>query len=428
MNLTIRKICMLIGIFFSIIFTIQTQAADMPPNPLEKEGYFLDFADEFDGNTLDSSKWISYYLPHWCQNVNTAKANYRFEDGCLVEYIDKDQKPWCPQLDGDIISSAIMSFDKSWIHNFSGTTMNHDRKTWYGYTTRYGYFEIRAKLADCGGGGHQAWWLVGMQQDTNNWDASTQTGEIDIIENFFTDTSVWRSAAFGWNDSSFSSSWVQQEYSLTSGSLTEEFHIYALEWTPYCLKFYFDNQLVNVIADSPDYEMGAILNIYANTGYEPSNDVWPKEWFIDYYRVWKPIEQSSSSITDKYLIKNRATGDFVYIDPFERYVQCAPLSQIDMDFATWYIEEAENGYVWIQNAATDEYLHVDNQTGYVEHNVYSRLVAATQWKPEPDDEYLRLFNRAYPNQSIHTENELSRLQFGLCKEEWWSGQWTLIPF
>ncbi|MDD6712343.1 MAG: hypothetical protein PUE27_09725 [Sharpea porci] len=39
-----------------------------------------------------------------------------------MEYIDKDQKPWAPELDGTVRSSAIMSFNKNWIHNFSGSS------------------------------------------------------------------------------------------------------------------------------------------------------------------------------------------------------------------------------------------------------------------------------------------------------------------
>ncbi len=165
-------------------FTI-SKAKDFPANPIEKAGYKLDFSDEFNGPTLDREKWTDYYLPHWCKDPESAKANYRFENGSLVEYITEDQKPWCPEHDGTVRSSAIMSFDKSWIHNFSGTTDNHERNEWRGYTTKYGYFEIRAKLSNTGGGGHQAWWMVGMQDDTNDWFNSKQTGEIDILETFF---------------------------------------------------------------------------------------------------------------------------------------------------------------------------------------------------------------------------------------------------
>lgn len=87
-----------------------------------KDGYYLDFHDEFEGDTLDRTKWTDYYLPHWTSNPQNAKGNIRLEDGKLVEYIDKDQKPWAPELDGTVRSSAIMSFNKNWIHNFSGSS------------------------------------------------------------------------------------------------------------------------------------------------------------------------------------------------------------------------------------------------------------------------------------------------------------------
>ena len=37
---------------------------DFPPNPPEKPGYVLEFADAFDGEALDTEKWLPYYLPH----------------------------------------------------------------------------------------------------------------------------------------------------------------------------------------------------------------------------------------------------------------------------------------------------------------------------------------------------------------------------
>lgn len=201
-----------------------------------------------------------------------------------------------------------MSFDKSWIHNFSGTMDNQDRNTWYGYKTKYGYFEIRAKLANCGGGGHQAWWMVGMQQDTNDWFNSKQTGEIDILETFFSTPNAWRTAAYGWNDPNFQTSWWINQDAVPQGNPTEEFHIYAMDWTPNSLKFYYDNQLVRVIYGSPDYEMGTILNIYTDAGSGEHNDIWPKEWYVDYYRVWKSDKGYDKNETEEYLLRNHQTG------------------------------------------------------------------------------------------------------------------------
>ena len=84
--------------FIGMMLSMKVQAADMPANPVDKPGYTLDYADEFNGDSLDKSKWTDYYLPHWSKNPENAKANYRFENGCLVEYITKDQQAWSPEL------------------------------------------------------------------------------------------------------------------------------------------------------------------------------------------------------------------------------------------------------------------------------------------------------------------------------------------
>lgn len=83
--------------FIGMMLSMKVQAADMPANPVDKPGYTLDYADEFNGDSLDKSKWTDYYLPHWSKNPENAKANYRFENGCLVEYITKDQQAWSPE-------------------------------------------------------------------------------------------------------------------------------------------------------------------------------------------------------------------------------------------------------------------------------------------------------------------------------------------
>ena len=410
--------------FIGMMLPMKVQAADMPANPVDKPGYTLDYADEFNGDSLDKSKWTDYYLPHWSKNPENAKANYRFENGCLVEYITKDQQAWSPEHDGTVKSSAIMSFDKSWIHNFSGTMDNQDRNTWYGYKTKYGYFEIRAKLANCGGGGHQAWWMVGMQQDTNDWFNSKQTGEIDILETFFSTPNAWRTAAYGWNDPNFQTSWWINQDAVPQGNPTEEFHIYAMDWTPNSLKFYYDNQLVRVIYGSPDYEMGTGLNIYTDAGSGEHNDVWPKEWYVDYYRVWKSDKGYDKNETEEYLLRNHQTGKYAYIDPEKANVQYGDIPENE-DYAKWKVENVD-GYVRLKNIATDEYMHIENLSGYVEHGKVPSTYWSAQWSVKQVDNYLKFTNRWQIDKSIHTEDMKSVLQYGECPDTWWTSQWQLI--
>ncbi|MGG5461158.1 family 16 glycosylhydrolase [Clostridium sp. B9] len=416
----------LLAVLILLPFT-NAEAKDFPSNPLDKPGYKLDFNDEFNGPALDRNKWTDYYLPHWCDNPEDAKANYRFENGSLVEYIKEDQKPWCPEHDGKVRSSAIMSFDKSWVHNFSGTTDNHERNEWKGYTTKYGYFEIRAKLSNVGGGGHQAWWMVGMQDDTNDWFNSKQTGEIDILETFFSKQDTWRIAAYGWNDPNFQTSWYLSQDKVPEGNPTSEYHVYGMEWSPSSLKFYYDNKLFKVIYGSPDYEMGTILNIYTDAGSGTHNDVWPKEWAIDYFRVWKPVDgYPEKSHSNNYLVQNRQTGKYMYISQDNKNVVYGDISAQNEEAAKWE-KEYRDGYVLLKNKATGEYINIESQTGYVEHGIVPNTWWSAQWKEISEGDYTRLVNRWKYPVALHTESYEGVLQYGNVPETYWTSQWRFIP-
>ncbi len=124
---------------------------DTPANPLEKEGYTLVFNDEFNGDTLDFTKWSPYYLRNWVDNDERTKANYYFEDGALVLRNNPDDQSWSSQND-NVKVKGIMSYEKSTLHKFgdvgSGAVFSRDIPTFNGYATKYGYFEVRMRLPD----------------------------------------------------------------------------------------------------------------------------------------------------------------------------------------------------------------------------------------------------------------------------------------
>ncbi|MEU4744935.1 glycoside hydrolase family 16 protein, partial [Actinosynnema sp. NPDC023658] len=164
------------------------QAADFPPNPDTRSGYTLDFAEEFNGTSLDADRWLPYYLPHWTANRENAKARYTVANGVLTERLDPDTPSWNPQYDGTVKISSIQTYNKDWWHRFNYSMPNdHHEPDFNGYTTQYGYFEVRAKMSDVGGGGHQALWLVGTE-DTSSASANP---EIDMIETFFSKPNTW---------------------------------------------------------------------------------------------------------------------------------------------------------------------------------------------------------------------------------------------
>ena len=273
--------------------------------------YYLDFQEEFDGDTLDTDKWLDEYLPHWTPNEEDSKARYELRDGELVLQVREEDQPWSPQNDGKVICSGITTFNKNYIHNFTGsnTLYEHpdststDNNYFDGYTMKYGYVEMRAKMEDDGGGGHQALWMVGTQSDADNWSDSRQTAEIDVLETSFYDAyKNWRLCGYGWNDRNFCPSWYTSDTDVPSGDPGKEYHTYGMEWTPTQLNFYYDGELYRTIDSSPDYEMGIILSIYQNAGWsggKPSADNWPKEFCVDYIRVYKPADGYGQETVDK---------------------------------------------------------------------------------------------------------------------------------
>jgi hypothetical protein len=86
--------------------SVSTGAATL--DEVIERGYELDFEDRFDGDALDRSRWLPYYLPHWSSRELSA-ARYKLADGCLQLLVEADQPPWCPELDGTTRVSSLQT-------------------------------------------------------------------------------------------------------------------------------------------------------------------------------------------------------------------------------------------------------------------------------------------------------------------------------
>lgn len=82
----------LISSFCLIVLLGVLVVVNAEENITSKEDYYLDFHDEFDGDSLARTKWTGCYLSHWTFNPKNAKTNYRFEDRKFIDYIAEDQK------------------------------------------------------------------------------------------------------------------------------------------------------------------------------------------------------------------------------------------------------------------------------------------------------------------------------------------------
>lgn len=271
-----------------------------------KEGYILDWSDEFDGTELDSSKWLTEYLPHATLASVGKKAQYRVYDGSLKMIMDRNTKSFAFDSDRGLKVSSIQTFEKDYFHEKAFAQHTDD---FHGYSTKYGYFEMRCKAPACGGGGCFSWWMASTEEDLheetdsdgNVQMVSKKNGEIDIFENAFSNPNWFRPLVHAHDDSSLR--YVDEDWSYfgwdgnitLEGDFVNEWHTYALDWTEDYLDFYVDGKKIRRANRSPQYELAIFISMYMVTdpdsvpdylwGY--ANDVYPKEWEIDYQRIYK---------------------------------------------------------------------------------------------------------------------------------------------
>lgn len=256
---------------------------DVPANPLEKEGYTLIFNDEFDGTELDTEKWLPQYFPHATNSAAGCATTYTMENGFLNLMISEKTQVYNSGTQMKV--SSIQTFEKDLLHPGAGTANVTSVVPYESFATQYGYFEMRAKLPDCKGGGHIAWWMVGTQDDARaDGSHSTQTGEIDIMENLFEYPNVFSPKVHAWTDEGLSE--FKREVGL-DGTYEDSYHIYAMNWTPSGITFYVDGEEIATTTNSPQYRMCMFIGLYTNCDWSGmDNEVYPKVFSIDYIRVY----------------------------------------------------------------------------------------------------------------------------------------------
>ena len=278
-----------------LIGNIQSSnAQDYPPNPLEKEGYRLIFHDEFDGEKINTDKWIPEYLPSWPKDRSVCAPTYEMKNGIIRLIIDKNSKN---EFDKGMHISGFMSASRTGLHHYDPKKKAlHQIKTEATQINQYGYYEMRAKMQD-GGGVHCAWWLIGFEDDPN------QSCEIDIFEILGTDISRIWSTVHSWKDSTIQ--YHTEHPWFANKKLAEEFHIYGFDWTPEDVTVYVDGIQVMKHKAAITYPLIQIISFYDNrkakdgwTGtYDPTIP-YPKSFDIDYIRMYKKIPKGYKSIPE----------------------------------------------------------------------------------------------------------------------------------
>ena len=248
--------------------------------------YKLVWSDEFNKDgPPDSSSWT--YENGFVRNQELQwyqPENARCEKGYLIIEARREEKP----------NPAYVPGSKDWrtkrpiINYTSACLITRGRKTW-----QYGRFEMKAKI-DISPGLWPAWWTLGT---AGRWPAN---GEIDIME-YYRKRLLANIACLNkehgaeWFSNTFSTD------SLGGKKWSAKFHIWRMDWTKEFIALYVDNQLLNKVSlDSLINKDGSGFNpfkqphymllnlaIGGTSGGDPSDTPFPKEFVIDYVRVYQ---------------------------------------------------------------------------------------------------------------------------------------------
>jgi beta-glucanase (GH16 family) len=240
----------------------------------------LTWADEFNapnGSSPDPAKWNIVtggkgFGNNELETYTARPANIHHQDGNLVITAQKED------LTGP--DGVLRHYTSARI-----STQNH-------FTQKYGRFEARIQLPT-GKGIWPAFWLLGDDHNTNHW---PDCGEIDILETIGAPNTMYSTIhGPGYSGSKGPST----KYVLPAGQQVDNaFHLYAVEWAPNDIKFFFDDHLIveRTPADLPpntkwvyDHPFYLLLNLAVGGNWPGNPDdttTFPQQMLVDYVRVY----------------------------------------------------------------------------------------------------------------------------------------------
>lgn len=245
-------------------------AADLSAAPGD-----LVWSDEFDGaagSAPDPAHWNHETGDHgWgnneLQNYTESRDNSALDgEGNLV--ITARQ-----EADGGYTSARITTQDK----------VEH----------AYGRIEARLKIPT-GQGVWPAFWMLGSEFPETTWPDS---GEIDIMENVGHIPGTVHGTVHGPGYSGGGGIGASYDHP-DGGAFTDDFHVFAVDWTPGSITWSVDDVPFNTITSADvggnpwvyDQEFFMILNVAVGgewPGYPDGSTQFPQELVVDYVRVYE---------------------------------------------------------------------------------------------------------------------------------------------
>ena len=234
--------------------------------------YNLIWSDEFDGPSLDGTKWQNdgggwgWGNNEW--QYYTPGTNLSFDNGMLTIEAREEQVAGNSYTSGKIITKGL-------------------------FDIQYGKIEARLQFP-MGQGLWPAFWMLGSNIDQVSW---PMCGEIDIMEHI---NNEWTVHGTGHWDN-FGHVYYGNSVNMYPG----DFHVYSIEWDENSIKWFIDGQqfnemnIANGINGTSEFHepFYIILNLAVGgdwPGYPDDCTVFPAQMQVDYVRVYSTDVPSAS--------------------------------------------------------------------------------------------------------------------------------------
>ncbi len=294
-----------------------------------KGAYTLNWNDEFEGSTIDLSKWGDYYNDTMTASADSCLGGKLYWQNIYKESPYEGSAPrLIYQADGNLHMGAKRITSKDFLRS--------QIATYYTMIYRYGLIEIRANLADAPA--TVSLWLNGglTGNDTfkNRFDAQNRScmTEIDILENYGSSESYGSAIHRWWQQfdktgapaSSSGHSGIggiamysgksknnhTLKYSeIYGGDLNADYHVFSFYWDETCYKFAFDGKKYfdYQFEDNNSVSVHCLMNYFlmrctmgnATYGatYVPGQHTEFTELLVDYVRIYQSEEMGAQMIT-----------------------------------------------------------------------------------------------------------------------------------
>jgi len=242
------------------------------------------WSDEFDGpagSSFDATKWVAETGGGGWGNQEREFYTTRTENVAL-------------DGNGHLVITALAepatTTDTCWYGICRYTSARIKTKGLFAQT--YGRFEARIRIPR-GQGLWPAFWMLGDNIDRVGWPMS---GEIDIMENIGREPTTVHGTMHG---PGYSGAGIGGSISLSGGAFADDFHRYAVEWTPGRIKWfvddtaYFQTTPASIPANTTwvfDHPFFLLLNVAVGGGWPNDPDAtttFPQRMVVDYVRVYK---------------------------------------------------------------------------------------------------------------------------------------------